>query len=210
MSKKKKDKPLYDENGKWVDQDSRILSGIRRAYRLSPQMQEVLKAARVELPPLPLKNGKPGKRVRVRFRCAVCEGLFSSKNVQVDHCDPATPLDKSVIDMTWDEVVDGIFCGVDNLQVLCSTPMKRNNGLPSCHAKKSARENWIRKQLIPISKRKSIQRGYVQEGEDGYIDILKEIVRLKEDYQQYLIEREEKRLAKEERKRLREEKKRSK
>ena len=48
--KKKKDKPLYDENGKWVDQDSRVLSGIRRAYRLSPQMQEVLKKARVELP----------------------------------------------------------------------------------------------------------------------------------------------------------------
>ena len=189
MSKKKKDKPLYDENGKWVDQDSRILSGIRRAYRLSPQMQEVLKAARVELPPLPLKNGKPGKRVRVRFRCAVCEGLFSSKNVQVDHCDPATPLDKSVIDMTWDEVVDGIFCGVDNLQVLCSTPMKRNNGLPSCHAKKSARENWIRKKLAT--------------GEYDPL-MVNRIEVLEDEYEEYLKEKEEKRLAKEERKRIRE------
>jgi ribosomal protein L44E len=145
--KNKKDKPLYDENGKWVDQDSRILSGIRRAYRLSPQMQETLNAARVELPPAKLKNGKPGKRVRVRFKCAVCGELFSSKNVQVDHISPATPIGITIKSMTWDDVVKGIFCGVDNLQVLCSTPMIRNGGLPSCHAKKSAEENWIRKAL---------------------------------------------------------------
>ena len=195
MSKKKKDKPLYDENGKWVDQDSRILSGIRRAYRLSPQMQEAYAAARVELPPLPLKNGKPGKRVRVRFKCAACEELFVKKSTQCDHISPATPLDKSVKDMTWDEVVKGIFCGVDNLQILCMIPMSKNGGLPSCHAKKSAEENWIRKKLAT--------------GEYDPL-MINRIEVLREEYQQYLIEREEKRLAKEERKRLREEKKRSK
>jgi len=188
----KKDKPLYDENGKWVDQDSRVLSGIRRAYRLSPQMQEALKAARVELSPLPLKNGKSGKRVRVRFKCAACGELFSSKNVQVDHIEPATPLGKTIKEMTWDEVVDGIFCIADNLQVLCSTPIKKNGGLPSCHAKKSAEENWIRKKLAT-----------------GDYDplMVNRIEVLKDKYQVYLIEKEEKRLAKEERKRIREEKK---
>ena len=188
----KKDKPLYDENGKWVDQDSRVLSGIRRAYRLSPQMQEALKAARVELSPLLLKNGKSGKRVRVRFKCAACGELFSSKNVQVDHIEPATPLGKTIKEMTWDEVVDGIFCIADNLQVLCSTPIKKNGGLPSCHAKKSAEENWIRKKLAT-----------------GDYDplMVNRIEVLKDKYQVYLIEKEEKRLAKEERKRIREEKK---
>lgn len=185
----KKDKPLYDENGKWVDQDSRVLSGIRRAYRLSPQMQEALKAARVELSPLLLKNGKSGKRVRVRFKCAACGELFSSKNVQVDHIEPATPLGKTIKEMTWDEVVDGIFCIADNLQVLCSTPIKKNGGLPSCHAKKSAEENWIRKKLAT-----------------GDYDplMVNRIEVLKDKYQVYLIEKEEKRLAKEERKRIRE------
>ena len=188
-SKSKKDKPLYDENGKWVDQDSRILSGIRRAYRLSPQMQETLAAARVELPPENLKNGKPGKRVRVRFRCAMCGGLFSSKNVQVDHIEPATPLGKTIKEMTWDEVADGIFCGIDNLQVLCSTPKNKNNGLPSCHANKSAEENWIRKKLAT--------------GEYDPL-MVNRIEVLKEEYRQYLIEREEAILAKEKRKRIRE------
>lgn len=193
-SKSKKDKPLYDEDGKWVDQDSRVLSGIRRAYRLSPQMKETLDAARVELPPAKLKNGKPGKRVRVRYKCAACGELFSSKNVQVDHIEPATPLGKTIKEMTWDEVVDGIFCGVENLQVLCSTPKIRNGGLPSCHAKKSAEENWIRKQFVKIV---AAGNPFISE---------KMIPDLKKDYKQYLIEKEEARLAKEERKRIREEK----
>jgi hypothetical protein len=201
MARKKKDKPKYDENGKWVDQDARVLSGIRRAYRLSPQMQETLAAARVELPPEPLKNGKPGKRVRVRFRCAHCDGLFPQKtgkttNIQVDHIEPATPLGKTIAEMTWDEVVKGIFCGVENLQVLCSIPMKKNDGKPSCHAKKSAEENWVRKELA-------------KENLDAYYkgDLERRVKELREDYKLYLIDKAEKLAAKEERKRIREEKK---
>ena len=188
----KKKKPLYDENGKWVNQDSRILSGIRKAYRLSPQMQEALREARVELPPLPLKSGKPGKRVRVRFKCSSCGELFSGKRVQVDHIEPATPLEKTVGEMSWDEVIDGIFCKVDNLQVLCSIPMSKNGGVPSCHAKKSAKENWIRRKL-----------------KSGEYDpkMLNRMEVIEEEYNQYLVEKEDLRLAKEARKKERERKK---
>ena len=187
---KKKDKPVYDENGKWVDQDNRVLSGIRRAYRLSPQMQETLKEARTELPPKVKKNGKPGKRNQIRYKCAVCGELFSTKNVQVDHIEPATPLHTSIKEMTWDEVVKGIFCGVENLQVICSTPMIRNGGLPSCHAKKSREENFIRKRINDIDPL-----------------MVNRIEVIKEEYRLYRIELEDKRLAKEERKRVREAKK---
>lgn len=188
---KKKDKPLYDENGKWVDQDMRVLGGIRRAYRVSPQMQETLAAARVELPPKIKKNGQPGKRNQVRFRCAHCDGLFSTKNVQVDHISPATEFGKTIAEMSWDDVVDGIFCGVENLQVLCSTPKIRNGGLPSCHAKKSAEENWIRRKLAT--------------GEYDPL-MINRIEVLKDEYQQYLIDRDNEVLAKAERKRVRLEK----
>ena len=200
---KKKDKPKYDENGKWVDQDSRILSGIRRAYRLSPQMQETLKAARVELPPKIKKNGQPGKRNQVRYRCIECDGLFSTKNVQVDHIDPATPLGTTIEEMSWDDVVEGIFCDVENLQVLCSTPKIRNGGLPSCHAKKSAEENWIRRKLAAWKEGGSVNGViYIQEGK---VEI--KISKLKEEYKDYLIEKAEKEEAKAERKRIREAKK---
>ena len=200
---KKKDKPKYDENGKWVDQDSRILSGIRRAYRLSPQMQETLKAARVELPPKIKKNGQPGKRNQVRYRCIECDGLFSTKNVQVDHIDPATPLGTTIEEMSWDDVVEGIFCDVENLQVLCSTPKIRNGGLPSCHAKKSAEENWIRRKLAAWKEGGSINGVlYIQSGK---MEI--KISKLKEEYKDYLIDKAEKEEAKAERKRVREAKK---
>jgi hypothetical protein len=208
MAKKKKDKPKYDENGKWVDQDARVLSGIRRAYRLSPQMQEALADARVELPPEPLKNGKPGKRVRVRFKCAACEGLFPQKSgkttcIQVDHIEPATPLWTSVKEMTWDEVVKGIFCGVDNLQVLCSIPMKKNDGKPSCHAKKSAEENYIRKLIKADLEEEPNLIGLFKHHPDRD----KFMERYKERYQEFLLDKAEKEAAKAERKRIREEKK---
>lgn len=200
---KKKDKPLYDENGKWVDQDMRVLGGIRRAYRVSPQMKDTLDAARVELPPALLKSGKPGKRNRVRFRCAMCGGLFSSKNVQVDHIEPATPLGRTIAEMSWDEVVEGIFCGVENLQVLCSTPKSKNNGLPSCHAKKSAEENWIRKRLVEIKKQYEDPLHFCK----FTIELIEyHVDELKKEYKQYLEDKENERLAKEERKRIRLEK----
>ena len=69
--------------------------------------------------------------------------------------------------------------------------MTKNGGLPSCHAKKSREENWMRKKLT-----------------DGWSeDIEDQILKLGFEYKQYRVELEEKRLAKEERKRIREEKK---
>jgi len=65
--------------------------------------------------------------------------------------------------------------------------MIRNNGKPSCHAKKSREENWIRKKLTKWTP-----------------DVEEVIEKLKIDYQQYLVELEEKKIAKEERKKLRE------
>jgi len=155
--KKKEDKPLYDQDGRWVEERGRIKGAIRRSFRLSPQMKEVLISARVELPPAVKKDGTPGKRPQVRFRCACCNKLFAKmtskkSNVQVDHIDPVVPLWISEKSMTYDEIVRGVFCGVENLQVLCSVALKRNNNIPSCHALKTREENWIRKKMAKIEK----------------------------------------------------------
>lgn len=146
--KKSKLVQVYDESGRWVQERNRIKGALRRAFRLSPMMREALLRARVELTPSLKKDGTPGKKNRVRYRCAICKELFSQKNVQVDHIDTVIPLWKRQINMTYDEIVRGIFCNVDNLQVLCSIPMKRNNGQRSCHKKKTDEENWIRKKIL--------------------------------------------------------------
>lgn len=149
--KPKKEKPLYDANGRWVEERGRIKGAIRRAFRLSPQMKEVLGKARVELPPKLKKNGLPGKKNQVRYTCAVCKKLFSKDNVQVDHLSPVIPLWKKESDMTYDDIARGVFCNLDNLQVICSTPIKNNNGVSSCHRLKTNEENFIRDYLQTIS-----------------------------------------------------------
>jgi hypothetical protein len=111
-------------------------------------MREVLQRARVELPPALKKDGTPGVRNQVRYRCAGCGELHPQKWVQVDHIKPAVPLGVREEDMTPTELVAGIFCPQENLQVLCSTPLKfLPKGSRSCHAKKTNEENYIRKNM---------------------------------------------------------------
>lgn len=187
LKKSKSKKEEYDENGHWVQERNRIKGAVRRVFRLFPQMKDVLNEARVELPPLLKKDGTPGKRNQVRFKCAECGELFSRKNVQVDHKVPVVPLDRAEADMTYGDLVRGICCNKDNLQVVCSTPLKRSGGIPSCHKIKTDEENFMRKKLQI----------------DGTLCINK----LKSDFKIYLEEKETERLEKIDRKRLREEKK---
>lgn len=126
-----------------------IKGAIRRAFRQSPRMRNVLTKVRVELPPALKKNGSPGARNQVRYKCAGCFGLFPQKFVQVDHISPAVPFGKKEEEMTPTELVQGIFCSPNNLQVLCSTPIRfLPKGTKSCHAKKTAEENFVRKNLL--------------------------------------------------------------
>lgn len=194
----------YDENGRWNQERNRIKGAIRQAFRMSPQMWETLERSRVELPPELKKDGTPKKRPRIRFKCAICGELFQKKygrsaGVQVDHIDPVVPLHKKESWMTTDEIAKRIFCGKDNLQTVCSIPLSKNDGKPSCHKIKTDEENFIRDQLTKDSE------GFESsEPKEEYLN--KRITELKAEFKEYLEEKERKRLAKEERKRLREEK----
>jgi len=200
QKKPKKVKQLYDENGNWVEERNRIKGSLRRTFRIFPQMKEVLEEARVELPPLPKKDGSPGKQIRVRFRCAMCGELFQKKKgkttlVQVDHIEPVVPLWKTEAAMYYDGedgLVRKIMCKKDNLQVLCSTPLKLNDGQPSCHKIKTDEENYIRTIL---------QEKGISPALDNYEDWIRI---LKRDFKIHLKDKEEKRIAKEKRKRLKE------
>ena len=141
----KKEARLYDDDGRWVEERGRIKGALRRTFRLHPAMKEVLTAARIELPPALKKDGEPGKKNQVRYRCALCKNLFSQKYVQVDHLEPAVKLYIKESEMSYDDLVRGIFCKKENLQVLCSTPIKfLPKGQQSCHRVKTNEENFIR------------------------------------------------------------------
>jgi hypothetical protein len=181
----KKDKSPYDENGRWVEERARIKGAIRRVFRLSPQMKEVLQAARVELPPALKKDGTPGLKKQVRYRCACCGGLFPQKHVQVDHIKPVVPLNMSEDELKYDDIVRGIFCDKSNLQVLCSIPTKLNGGKPSCHRLKTNKENFI--------------RDYIAKNKE-YLKLFTYLEEAEAAYEAYLKQKEEERKAKEARK----------
>lgn len=178
-----------------------IKGGIRRVFRQSIEMKFALRSARVELPPKVLKDGSAGKKNQVRYKCAICGGLFSQKDVAVDHIDPVIPLHKSEESLTIDEMAYRIWCDVDNLQVICSFPLKKLEGIPSCHKIKTDEENYVRKRL---------KEKYPAMTEDPdvwpYDALIKES---KEEYKVYLEEKKKERLEKEKRKAEREAKRRA-
>jgi len=86
------------------------------------------------------KNAKEGRN---EYRCAGCGELVPStvkvdgkrvKNIHVDHINPV--VDPAVGFTTWDDVIEGLFSELDNLQLLCT----------ACHDVKTNQEKQIAKE----------------------------------------------------------------
>lgn len=128
----------------------------RAAAKLSPKERGLIKGAlrrvfsRSELRrQVLIKSIRPGyydesrPRVKKWSLCAECSKMTPTYKAQVDHKVPLVPVDRSLEDMNWDEIVDRLWCSEDNLRVLC----------PPCHEVKSKEEN---KQRI-LSKKNRIK-----------------------------------------------------
>lgn len=197
---------------KLTDEERRGIKGaLRRAFRLSPRLNAVMQAARIELPPAIKKDGSEGKRNQVRYRCAVCSELFQQKNVAVDHIKPVIPLHRHELSMGISDIAHGIYCHINNLQVICSTRIKDlPKGERSCHYIKTQEENFLRKRWEQYKKEKNILDSWsvfyqadFENNERSIAKILDIQNGFKLEYQQYLekqarekAEKEAKKLAK--------------
>lgn len=77
-------------------------------------------------------RGAAPKRVRNFYWCALCEGVFTRKQVSADHIDPVIDPKKGFID--FDVYIRRLFCGPEGFQIICA----------SCHDAKTAKERKIR------------------------------------------------------------------
>lgn len=73
------------------------------------------------------------RRERGKYLCAMCEGLFGPKEVQVDHIHPVIDIIKGFT--TWDDYIERLLCDLDGLACLCKT----------CHLAKTSSEVQMRK-----------------------------------------------------------------
>lgn len=127
---------LLRNGGRWTEAQFRnfVKNNLRSATRKWAPVNECRKAAHV---------------ARGLYKCAGCgeevpptvfddEKRKRIKNIAIDHIEPVIDPEEGFT--TWDEVVDGLFCEPENLQLLCR----------KCHLEKCAEE-------ISIS---SKRRGY--------------------------------------------------
>ena len=108
---------------------TRIKASLRNVARFAPQINECLNNSIH-----PYATGPRGGKM---FQCAKCKGPFPRKEVQVDHTDPVVPIELRTKHMDWNDIIERMFCPVENLKVLCKP----------CHLIKSNEERKQRKQF---------------------------------------------------------------
>ena len=83
-----------------------------------------------------VKHHDPNRvRVKKWALCPKCASYTPLYKMQIDHISPVVPTDRTLVDMDANELVDRIWCVVENLQALC----------PECHRQKSKEENKQRR-----------------------------------------------------------------
>lgn len=66
------------------------------------------------------------------FRCKICQGEFTQKDMEVDHIKPVVDPKKGFV--SWDDFIDRLFCEANNLQAICK----------GCHKIKTKKEKEVR------------------------------------------------------------------
>lgn len=87
-----------------------IISCLRRTFGKSPTAIKVFEDA------LSKKKGPRGGRY---YDCAECGKSFPRNKVILDHISPVTPVTISAASMDLMDIHNNIFCGPENLQILC-------------------------------------------------------------------------------------------
>lgn len=105
-----------------------LIYKLRRISLQWPARNIAKQQARVEGDFKLKKDGTPGKRKHISYKCAECQELFPPSEVQMDHITPIVP--ESGFD-SWDGVINRLFCEPEAYQCLCS----------GCHDEKSRTEN---------------------------------------------------------------------
>jgi 5-methylcytosine-specific restriction endonuclease McrA len=72
-------------------------------------------------------------RVGKHYLCAICQGEFPAKEVQIDHISPVVDPEQGFV--SWDVFIERLYCDADNMQTVCKP----------CHKIKSKKESSGRK-----------------------------------------------------------------
>ena len=112
---------------------SKELNLIKGAFRRVFSRSELRRSA---INKIKIKHEDPTrKRVKNWGQCPLCNKIDAISNFDVDHINPVIPLDRTMNDMSLEELADRVFCDESNLLAICQT----------CHHRKSSCEMKIRR-----------------------------------------------------------------
>ena len=134
-------------NSNITAKERNLLKGaIRRVFSRSEMRQKVINAAVVE------HKDVTRPRVTKWVVCQECKQPTAKYQAEVDHVLPIIPVDQTLEHMSWDTVINRIWCDEKNLQVLC----------PLCHDVKTKAERKLRteykRKLKNVKQRKTTKK----------------------------------------------------
>lgn len=112
-----------------VKERNLIKGAIRRIFSRSDLRRKIVQKCVVE------HSDPSRKRVKTWCLCPVCKQYVAKSSIQVDHIEPVIKITESLEDLTWDELVDRIWCDEQNLMPICI----------DCHKQKSKQEMKLRR-----------------------------------------------------------------
>lgn len=101
-----------------------IKGALRRVFSRSELRNSILEAAIIA------HSDVKRPKVKKWFKCAICKKPEAKSYAAIDHISPLVPLALALADMSWDTVIDCLWCSPGNLQALC----------PDCHDIKTKAE----------------------------------------------------------------------
>ena len=118
-------------NNRISNKEANLIKGaIRRVFSRSELRREVVTRC---IDKDHVDSSRP--RVKTWCKCDSCGTHIAKSDVEVDHIIPVIPLDKSLLEITWDELVNRIWCDSSNLQGICE----------NCHKCKTKEESLLRR-----------------------------------------------------------------
>ena len=116
--------------GNWTEGrfNSFITSTLRAGARRWQPKYDTLNQSKTEKK-INVKTG----RMAQHFRCEICAGEFTQKDMEVDHIQPVVDPKKGFV--SWDVFINRLFCEAENLQAICKP----------CHLKKTNLEKQEKK-----------------------------------------------------------------
>lgn len=120
-------------NSRISAKERRLLKGaIRRVFSRSELRRKVVEEATITHCDLKCP------RVTKWGRCARCRKPIARYQLEVDHLHPIVPLNTTLEKMSWDHLIDNVWCDSKDLNAVCKP----------CHKEKTRVENALRRRKL--------------------------------------------------------------